>query len=156
LAADGYRVTTLFQSTAVETELALRPHDMLLMRIEMPDLDGVTVLSRLRERGIDIPAMLLTQQASLHETIQALNAGADDVIRMPVPHGELVARIQALLRRSGYFDRSSRSVGNVRSPSFSSLDRLIMQLNERLRGSGATISEVSNGYVVIADDPAST
>ena len=67
----------------------------------MPKLDGLQVLSRLRERGISTPVMLLTAKGEKDDRVAGFNAGADDYLPKSFAPDELLARVRALLRRAG-------------------------------------------------------
>lgn len=74
-------------------------YDLILLDLLLPGLDGISVCQTLREQGMKTPILLLTGQGSGHQKAIALNAGADDYVVKPFDTEELVARIQALLRR---------------------------------------------------------
>jgi len=74
--------------------------DALILDIMLPGRDGLSVLRSLRERNITLPVMLLTARNELNERVEGLNLGADDYLTKPFFVEELVARLQALLRRS--------------------------------------------------------
>lgn len=99
LRGDGYRVTWLRSGRYVERELVGRRYDFLVLPLELPDGDGIALLDRLRRSGDNTPAIVLSGQISVGERVRALDAGADDVVSLPLPHDELLARIKALLRR---------------------------------------------------------
>ena len=65
----------------------------------MPDLSGVRVVSRLRERGIETPICILSARDEVEDRVAELEAGADDYVVKPFELEELVARLRALLRR---------------------------------------------------------
>lgn len=67
----------------------------------MPKLDGLQVLSRLRERGISTPVMLLTAKGEKDDRVAGFNAGTDDYLPKSFAPDELLARVRALLRRAG-------------------------------------------------------
>jgi two-component system OmpR family response regulator len=69
--------------------------------VMMPDLDGLEVLHRMRADGLDIPVLFLTAKDSVDDRIAGLTAGGDDYVTKPFSLEELVARLRALLRRSG-------------------------------------------------------
>ena len=69
----------------------------------MPGMDGVTLLKRLRERGINTPALFLTAKTEVYQRIEGLDAGADDYLPKPFATGELMARVRAMLRRKENF-----------------------------------------------------
>jgi DNA-binding response OmpR family regulator/HPt (histidine-containing phosphotransfer) domain-containing protein len=75
-------------------------YDLIVLDVVLPKLDGLTLCQRFRAEGLTVPILLLTAQNSSIAKVQGLNAGADDYVVKPFDPPELVARIQALLRRS--------------------------------------------------------
>ena len=90
-AADGREALKLMYST---------PPALVLLDITMPDLDGYQTLERIRDLS-DVPVAMLTARSQELEKVRGLSAGADDYIAKPFGRQELLARVQALLRRSG-------------------------------------------------------
>ena len=78
-------------------------YDGLILDIMMPDMDGVTVLKKLRDNGITTPALFLTARTEIDQRIEGLDAGADDYLPKPFSIGELLARVRAMLRRKDNF-----------------------------------------------------
>ena len=76
-------------------------YDLILLDILLPRLDGIELCKKLRDRGSTTPILLLTGQGGGHQKAIALNAGADDYVVKPFDAEELIARVQALLRRGG-------------------------------------------------------
>jgi DNA-binding response OmpR family regulator len=77
-------------------------YDVLLLDINMPRMDGLSVCSRLREQGLDTPILMLTARDQLTDKLEGFRAGSDDYLVKPFELQELVARINALSkRRSG-------------------------------------------------------
>ena len=74
-------------------------YDGLVLDIMMPGLDGVTVLKRLRMKGVDTPALFLTARTEVSQRVEGLDAGADDYLPKPFSTSELLARVRAMLRR---------------------------------------------------------
>lgn len=74
-------------------------YDLILLDVGLPRLDGVSVCQQLRAKGFQQPILLLTGQTDVQQKAIALNAGADDYVVKPFDVAELIARIQALLRR---------------------------------------------------------
>lgn len=90
--------------TATDGEAALQmadafEYDLVLLDVLLPRLDGIEVCRHLRKQGFQQPILLLTGQGETQQKTVALNAGADDYVVKPFDAGELIARIQALLRR---------------------------------------------------------
>ena len=74
--------------------------DVVVLDVMMPDVDGLSVLRRLRADGRDMPILFLTAKDSLDDRIQGLTAGGDDYVTKPFSLEELVARLRGLIRRS--------------------------------------------------------
>ena len=75
--------------------------DAVLLDLQLPGRDGLSVLQALRERGDAVPVLILTARASVPDRVLGLNMGADDYLPKPFDLSELEARLQALLRRPG-------------------------------------------------------
>jgi two-component system, OmpR family, response regulator PrrA len=72
---------------------------VMVLDVVMPDLSGITVVSRLRARGDDTPICILSARDEVEDRVAGLEAGADDYVVKPFDIGELAARLRALLRR---------------------------------------------------------
>jgi two-component system response regulator MprA len=79
---------------------AARP-DVLVVDIGLPDADGRDLCQALRARGVDVPVLFLTARDALVDRVAGFDAGGDDYVAKPFAFVELVARLQALLRRTG-------------------------------------------------------
>jgi two-component system OmpR family response regulator len=79
----------------------LQRPDLVVLDVMLPDLDGFSVVRRLRERGRDMPVLFLTARDELSDKIAGLTVGGDDYVTKPFSLEEVVARIRAVLRRSG-------------------------------------------------------
>ena len=77
------------------------PYDLIILDVMLPRLDGFTVCRRLRAAGNKTPILLLTARGTVDDRVTGLNLGADDYLTKPFAFAELLARIQALIRRSG-------------------------------------------------------
>jgi heavy metal response regulator len=81
-------------------EMALdRVHDLIILDISLPKIDGLQVLKKLRQQRVSIPVLLLTVRAAIEDKVLGLDAGADDYLTKPFAFEELVARVRALMRR---------------------------------------------------------
>ncbi|WP_328293571.1 response regulator transcription factor [Kineococcus sp. NBC_00420] len=97
LSARGWDVSTAADGRTALT-LAEREPDVVLLDLGLPDMDGLEVLSRLRERG-RTPVVVLTARTSTADTVAALDAGADDYVTKPFSFEVLIARLRAATRR---------------------------------------------------------
>lgn len=82
----------------LDTALREMP-DLLILDVDLPKLDGVTVCARLRERSFTPPILMLTGKSKVEDRVAGLNAGADDYLGKPFAADEFLARVNALLRR---------------------------------------------------------
>jgi two-component system KDP operon response regulator KdpE len=97
LQAAGYAVVSAGRGEDALRELAHEPCDVIILDLGLPDMDGKTVIARLREWS-DAPVLVLSARDLESEKIAALDAGADDFVNKPVGVGELLARVRASLR----------------------------------------------------------
>src|SRR5689334_17429788 len=86
--------------TAVRTAREFRP-DAVVLDMMLPDIDGLEVLRRLRGESPEVPVLFLTAKDAVEDRIAGLTAGGDDYVTKPFSLEEVVARLRALLRRSG-------------------------------------------------------
>ena len=93
------------------------PPALVLLDVSMPDLDGYQTLERIRDLS-EVPVIMLTAHARELEKVRGLTAGADDYVAKPFGRQELLARVQALLRRSG----GSSSVHEAYADDFVAID----------------------------------
>ncbi len=75
-------------------------YEVIILDLMLPDISGLEVLTSVRQRRSDVPALVLTALGSVEERVRGLNAGADDYLVKPFAFAELVARLQALARRA--------------------------------------------------------
>ncbi|TVP15082.1 response regulator transcription factor [Shewanella sp. KCT] len=76
------------------------PYDAAIIDVGLPKLDGIALIARLREEGIDYPILILTARDNWQDKVEGLDAGADDYLTKPFHPEELVARLKALIRRA--------------------------------------------------------
>jgi two-component system, OmpR family, response regulator MprA len=105
LRLEGYEVAMACDGReAVRSQAAARA-DAVLLDILMPGLDGLEVCRRLRDTGDRTPVLMLTARDEVGDRVAGLEAGADDYLPKPFALEELLARLRALLRRSGWMDQ---------------------------------------------------
>lgn len=111
----GYQATGF--ETAKEFYKALNEKlpELILLDIMLPDEDGLSILKRLRTRADTqkIPVILVTAKTSEIDKVKGLDGGADDYIAKPFGVMEMIARVKALLRRSGGMEENMLTCGNV-------------------------------------------
>jgi DNA-binding response OmpR family regulator len=95
----GHRVEQASDGRAGLRALHASPPDLVLLDVSMPDLDGWQTLERIRDLS-DVPVIMLTARGEELERVRGLQAGADDYVTKPFGRQELLARVQALLRRA--------------------------------------------------------
>ena len=89
--ADGARALELAQSVA---------YDGAIIDLMLPKLDGLSLIRELRAKGSRIPVFILSAKASVDDRVRGLQAGGDDYLTKPFAFSELLARVQALIRRA--------------------------------------------------------
>lgn len=87
--------------------------DLVVLDWMLPGRDGIEVLKTLRSRGNKTPVLLLTARDAIEDRVVGLDVGADDYLVKPFAFAELLARIRALLRRSGQEDVLRKQVGDL-------------------------------------------
>ncbi|GJL74637.1 response regulator transcription factor [Nitrosomonas sp.] len=75
-------------------------YDVALIDIMLPGLDGLSIIEQLRQRHIKLPVIILSAKRSIDERVEGLHAGGDDYLTKPFAFSELLARVQALIRRA--------------------------------------------------------
>ena len=88
-------------------------YDGLVFDVMMPGMDGLTLIKKLRARGITTPTLFLTARTEVGQRIEGLDAGADDYLPKPFATGELLARVRAMLRRKDNFMPDLLSFGEL-------------------------------------------
>ena len=96
----GYAVATADNGADALKAVAKTPVDLIIMDVLMPKLDGLEACRALRDRGDDTPVLVLTARDAIDDRVDGLDAGADDYLVKPFALRELVARVNALLRRT--------------------------------------------------------
>jgi len=95
----GFAVDTAGTGRECLELLRLGEHDVLVLDLGLPDVDGLALLRQLRERELGIPVLVLTARGEVRDRVAGLDAGADDYLQKPFAFPELLARLRALLRR---------------------------------------------------------
>lgn len=101
LSFNGYTVDLAEDGVEALDAITNERPDALVLDVMMPRLDGLEVCRQLRSTGDDLPILVLTARDSVSERVAGLDAGADDYLPKPFALEELLARLRALLRRTG-------------------------------------------------------
>lgn len=101
LKSQYYMVETAMNGEEALDQLFENTFDLIIMDIMMPKMDGLTLLEEARKAGINTPVLMLTAKGDSEDKVKGLDLGADDYLAKPFSFDELLARIRALLRRSG-------------------------------------------------------
>ncbi len=100
LESEGYEVTTAGDGEAALEVTAENDFDLMVLDLALPKKDGFEVCKELRQRGSEMPILMLTARSQVTDRVVGLKLGADDYLTKPFEVLELLARIEALLRRS--------------------------------------------------------
>ncbi|WP_062076788.1 response regulator transcription factor [Demequina globuliformis] len=113
LGREGYDVE--WHGTGMGGVGAADDADLVILDLGLPDIDGVDVARRIRDKGLQVPILMLTARADEVDLVVGLDAGADDYVTKPFRLAELLARVRALLRRRVAGDSAGElTVGGVR------------------------------------------
>jgi|SRR3989344_3878759 len=101
LSLEGYTVDAIGDGKKAMTRISLHrgDYDVIILDLMLPSMDGLAICKQAREAGITTPILILTARAETDTKVELLSAGADDYLIKPFSFAELVARLQALLRR---------------------------------------------------------
>ena len=100
LLAEGYQVETAGDGNTALARALGEPFDLVLLDVMLPGRDGFEVCRELRSRGSQVPVLMLTARSQVIDRVVGLKLGADDYLTKPFEMIELLARVEALLRRS--------------------------------------------------------
>ena len=113
LAAAGFVVDVLPTAEAAAAALRANRFEIVVLDLGLPDADGLDVLGEMRRRQDATPVLILTARGSLEDRVIGLQSGADDYLVKPFALEELIARLQALLRRPGNLLGVTLQLGNI-------------------------------------------
>lgn len=114
LVAAGYAVDPAFSVSDARYLMQTFPYEMVVLDLGLPDGEGLSLLQSWRQQGLTLPVLVLTGRDAWHEKVDGLKAGADDYMGKPFHMEELVARLQALSRRSHGEVTNEITRGNLR------------------------------------------
>jgi DNA-binding response OmpR family regulator len=109
----GYEADLLSTVDEARAVLATTFYAAMILDLGLPDGDGLELLREIRQRGNPIPVLVLTARGGLNDRVQGLRGGADDYLVKPFALEELIARLEAQLRRPGQLLGSSLRIANL-------------------------------------------
>ena len=99
LGREGYEIASARDGEEAKEKLSEEPPDLVILDLMLPRVDGLSVLRWFREHNTDVPVLILSARGQEGDKVEGLRAGADDYLAKPFGLDELIARIEALLRR---------------------------------------------------------
>lgn len=87
--------------------------DAMIIDLGLPDFDGITLIKQIRRKEINVPILILTARGDWQDKVEGLNSGADDYLTKPFQFEELMARLEALVRRYQGFSTNTINAGEV-------------------------------------------
>jgi len=100
LKREGYDVTVAFDGEEGKSYLLKNKYDLLITDLMLPKLDGISLINQIKPNLKDLPILILSAKTSVDERVLGLRSGADDYVSKPFAFDELIARVEALLRRT--------------------------------------------------------
>jgi two-component system response regulator MprA len=126
LTEEGFEVIAAATGASLLAALDVRPCDLLVIDIGLPDSDGRDVCQALRARGVLAPVLFLTARGALSDRLSGFHVGGDDYVVKPFAFDELAVRLQALLRRaSAPLIQSARAAEPARAAASASRDLVL-------------------------------
>jgi DNA-binding response OmpR family regulator len=114
LSADGYFVELCESADEAIIRVEHDKFDLMIVDWMLPgSLDGVELVKKLRDKGIDTPCLMLTARNAIRDRVEGLTSGSDDYLGKPFAYDELLARIQSLLRRPPGLKARQRHYGSL-------------------------------------------
>lgn len=114
LRQQDYAINVVATGEAAIYVINTDPPDLVILDLGLPDMDGIEVLKRVRQKQHDLPILLLTARAQVEDKISGLDSGADDYLAKPFEMEELFARLRVLARRLNTSKTAEIRIGEVR------------------------------------------
>ncbi|MBA6225318.1 response regulator transcription factor [Colwellia sp. MB02u-18] len=111
---EGFLVNHVDNGEDALTSLTIPDHDMVILDLGLPDMDGLLVLKKLRAKKKTTPVIVLTARDTIEQRVQGLDFGADDYLIKPFDINELLARLRVIERRLGTADSAIISIALVK------------------------------------------
>lgn len=120
---NGYTVDAVYDGMEALEYLEMGEYDGVILDIMMPRMDGMTALQKIREKGNQVPVLMLTAKSEVDDKVAGLDNGANDYLTKPFASKELLARIRAMTRTQTTAVTSTLQFGNI------SLDQATKELS---------------------------
>lgn len=109
----GHSVVSILRGDEGMVAATTQPYDIIILDLALPGVDGIEVLRAIRGRSISTPVLILTARGSKEDRIYGLDEGADDYLPKPFAMEELLARVNALIRRTGGHNSPILRIGDL-------------------------------------------
>ena len=139
LSLDGNDVDIVHDAAGGSSKVRSNEYDAIVLDLELPDRNGLSLLQDLRREGTTTPIVIATAHDGSEDIVRALDAGADDYLQKPIPNAVLAARMRAAMRRGGARSMEIAKVGDL------VLDRVA----HRVTRDGRTIELTSRQYSLL-------
>lgn len=113
LRKSGYAVDCASEGNEALWMAETNPYDVIVLDLMLPGLDGMSILRRLREKSISTHVLILTAKGTVEERVEGLRAGGDDYLVKPFAFEELLARVEALIRRGQHRKSPQLQIGSL-------------------------------------------
>jgi two-component system KDP operon response regulator KdpE len=143
LEGEGYETLTAQDGAAAVETAAREAPELILLDVRMPKLDGFEACRRIRESSL-APIIMLTARAQKGDVVEGLKAGADDYVTKPFSTDELIARVQAAIRRAAYGTGSP-------APAFQAGDLRVDYASRRVYVAGQEVRLTSTEYKLLCE-----
>jgi two-component system OmpR family response regulator len=130
LKQNGFAVDRCADGEEAHATASTTAYDAAIIDIMLPKLDGLSLVRQLRQDGARVPVIILSAKASVDDRVKGLQAGGDDYVTKPFAFSELLARVQALIRRASNVSEPTRLV--VGDLTLDLLNREVTRAGERI------------------------
>jgi len=114
LSREGFVINHVNKGKLALVALSVPDQDLVILDLGLPDMDGLDVLKKLRDKNSHLPVIILTARDSIESKVKGLDYGADDYLPKPFDMKELLARLRVIERRIGTASSSLISIDNVK------------------------------------------
>lgn len=139
LKEEHYVVDVAYEGEKALFLAEVNTYDLIILDIMLPGKDGISICKELRDKGVDVPILMLTAKDKIGDKIVGLDSGADDYLTKPFSFDEFLARIRALLRRKRIDRATTLKVADLE------LD----QLTHKVKRAGREIPLTSREYALL-------